>query len=146
MIKSRILVGIACIGLSFAVQAGVLYKWKDAEGNIKYGDRPPKGVPYERIKVRDSKGNAPAPITEKMKAEEQDNKNVREQLNKAQEQMNQACKIAQANLKTLATATRIKVTGDDGEPRMMTEEERSAKKLEMEDKVKQYCTAEPKKK
>ncbi|WMS88368.1 DUF4124 domain-containing protein [Pleionea litopenaei] len=139
MIKTWLLTSIAVFGLSVFAASGVLYKWKDADGNIKYGDRPPKGVPYERIKVRDSKGNAPTPITEKMEAKEQDNSNVREQLDKAQQQMNQACKIAKANMKTLETATRIKITGEDGEARQMTEEEREKKKAEMQEKIKQFC-------
>jgi len=121
----------------------VLYKWKDAEGNTKYGDRPPKGIPFERIKVRSSgNNNSTAAITQKLGESKQDNSDVQSQLDKAKEQMNQMCKIAKANLSTLNTASRISVVADDGGKRLMTDEERAAKKAETQQKVKEFCADE----
>ncbi|MEE4245088.1 MAG: DUF4124 domain-containing protein [Kangiellaceae bacterium] len=117
-----------------------LYKWRDAEGNIKYGDRPPKGFKYERIKVRNSQtGKSSAPITQKLGEKEQDNSDITKQMNRANEQMKQGCKIAKANLKTLNTASRIKKTEADGGSRLMTPEEIEAKKAEMRQKIKDLC-------
>ena len=141
----RLLALILCFVSMLALAAdGVLYKWKDAEGNIRYGDRPPKGVPYERIRVRGAdSGDASAPITEKMEAKKEDNKDIKDQLEQAKKQMAEACRIAKANLKTLDTATRIKTVGEDGKERLMSDAERAEKKKDMEEKRKRYCEEQP---
>ena len=130
-----------------AVAAGnVLYKWKDKDGNIKFGDRPPKDVPYERIKVRnaDSGGSSTSAITEKLKQKEEDdeNKDVKKQLSKMQEEMKAACKAAKANMQTLNNAKLIKIPAEEGGTRLMTDEERAAKKEETQRQIETYCDGE----
>ena len=140
MFRNVLITGfLAMFSLMTLAAEDVLYKWKDAEGNIKFGDRPPKGVPFERIKVRRSKstGSASA-ITEKLDAKKQDNSDVEEQLSKAQQQMAEACKIAKANMNTLNNASRIKVAVEGG-TRLMTEEEKEAKKKETQRQIDEYC-------
>ncbi|PWK44451.1 DUF4124 domain-containing protein [Pleionea mediterranea] len=143
MFRNVLITGfLAMFSLMTLAAEDVLYKWKDAEGNIKFGDRPPKGVPFERIKVRRSKstGSASA-ITEKLDAKKQDNSDVEEQLSKAQQQMAEACKIAKANMSTLNNASRIKVAVEGG-TRLMTEEEKEAKKKETQRQIDEYCNSQ----
>jgi hypothetical protein len=118
----------------------VLYKWTDANGNTKFGDRPPKGVPFERIKVRKSKSDTAAtPITEKVNTPKQDNSDIESQFSKVQQQMAEACRVAKANLNTLNTARKIRITTDGGESRLLTDEEREAKKKETQAQIDNYC-------
>ena len=144
MFRNVLITGfLAMFSLMTLAAEDVLYKWKDAEGNIKFGDRPPKGVPFERIKVRRSKatGSASA-ITEKLDAKKQDNSDVEEQLSKAQQQMAEACKIAKANMSTLTNASRIKVTTENGDSRLMTEEEKEAKKKDTQRQINEFCNGQ----
>ncbi len=145
--RHTLLAILVSVSANLALAAdNVLYKWKDAEGNIKYGDRPPKGIPYERIKVRQAKsGSAAAPITEKMDAPKQDNSAVEKELSKAQKQMAEACRIAKANLQTLNNARKIRIAADDGGSRLLSDEEREAKKKETQEQIDNFCNPETKK-
>ena len=43
---------LAVLAISFAVDAGNIYKWKDANGRIHIGDQPPPASAVEKISVR----------------------------------------------------------------------------------------------
>lgn len=141
MFRKSLLLIIASLVTTVALAAGdVLYKWKDADGNTKFGDRPPKGVPYERIKVRQSKGGqSSTAITEKMDAQKQDNSDVEKQLSAAKEQLNQACEVAKINMKTLNTSGKIKVAAEDGGTRYLTDVEIEEKKKETQEQIDEFC-------
>ncbi|WP_144395511.1 DUF4124 domain-containing protein [Pleionea sediminis] len=135
MFRQTIIAAVLAITTSLVFAgSNVLYKWKDAEGNTKYGDRPPKGVPFERIKVRGS--NSSAAITEKIEAEENPQTDAQKEVAKMQAQITQACKIAKTNMETLNSGSRIK---KDGEDRMLTEEEIEQKKVETQKQIDNYC-------
>ncbi len=118
----------------------ILYKWVDADGITQLSDRPPKGVKYERIKVRkSSSGETTSSTGQSVKTDSEENAEVKQQISKAQAQMAEACKVAKANLHTLNTASRISVGADDGGKRLMTEEERAAKKKETQASIDNFC-------
>lgn len=145
--RHTLLAILVSVSANLALAAdNVLYKWKDAEGNTKYGDRPPKGIPYERIKVRASKsGNAAVPITQKLDAPKQDNSDVEKELSKAQQQMVEACRIAKANLQTLNNSRKIRVPAEDGGSRLLSDDEREEKKKETQEQIDNFCNPEEKK-
>jgi hypothetical protein len=142
--RHTLLAILLSVGANLAFAADdVLYKWTDADGNTKFGDRPPKGVPFERIKIRKSKSDtATTPITEKVNAPKQEDSEVQNSISKVQQQMAEACKVAKANLKTLNTARKIRISTDDGGSRLLTDEEREAKKKETQEQIDTYCKNE----
>ncbi|NVJ67062.1 MAG: DUF4124 domain-containing protein [Gammaproteobacteria bacterium] len=150
MYKFKILVVAAITAFSFStVQAAeIIYKWKDSKGNIKYTQsKPPAGIDYTTIKNRSSKASTPPSVTAKKSeapVNEQDKiiaaqnveKNRVDALNAERAAKN--CTISKNNLEALERTTRIQVE-EDGERRMLTDEERANRLKEAQENIAKYC-------
>jgi len=52
---------VSLAGLAGVADATEVYRWKDANGNTQYGERPPEGVTAQRVALRAEPSVAPAP-------------------------------------------------------------------------------------
>ncbi|WP_196140444.1 DUF4124 domain-containing protein [Aliikangiella sp. G2MR2-5] len=141
---------ISFIGLFFLASvsqdlaaAKYMYKWKGADGQIHYSERPPQGVEYTRIKVADDGGKttskvpqAPAPKEEKKE----------EKKSNYAEWRDENCRIAKENLDILHNSGRISQDDGQGGTRLMTDEERKENIKSFTEKRDKYCSSEAEKK
>lgn len=115
-------------------QAGDVYKWVDEDGVTHYGERAPSDTNYSTVKTY---GEVPGGGAEaKQRLEEQraakssaeaKEAEYAQQKKIADEQARvraENCKGAKSNLKTIQENARVRILGDDGEFRYLTEEER----------------------
>ena len=114
------------------------YRWKDAQGNIHYSDRPPEGVESEFIKFSTGKRSTPP-------ADEQAQEQEGEQLATGQRKMEvlpekdpKLCQQAQANLQALEGA-RIRLTEADGTQRFLTEKEKDQQRANARKFISIHC-------
>lgn len=81
------LISLTCLGmlvLTGHTQAGNIYKWTDAEGNVHYGERPPaSGATQVRIRERGGVENANAPSNSSTPTTQIDQKAQRDKMIKA---------------------------------------------------------------
>lgn len=124
------------------VQAGDTYKWKDDKGQVVYTDTPPHDRPFEVIKQRKYDTSAPAETakptstTGKPETTTPTGNSKAPQTETERKQAN--CDIAKRNQKTLTEVTRIRIT-ENGEERMLSDEERAAKIKAVEKDLQYWC-------
>ena len=123
------------------VQAGDTYKWKDDKGQVVYTDTPPRDRPFEVIKQRKYDASAPTE-TPKPASSSKNESAASSPSNKAPqneaERKQSNCDIAKRNQKTLTEVTRIRIT-ENGEERMLSDEERAAKIKAVEKDIQYWC-------
>ena len=109
------------------------YKWRDADGKVRYGDVPPAGAKAERLKAP-SGGYAPAPAPaaaakkdasgkpltpeqafRKRQEEAAKDREAQAKADQAAQQKRENCERAQAALRTLESGQRISRTNAQGE-------------------------------
>lgn len=125
---------LLAIALTTSVHASEVFKWVDDDGVTHYGERAPKDKDYSMIKTY---GEVPSGAEEaKQRLEQQrtdkkagDKKKIdyAEQKKAADQQAMiraENCKGAQNNLKTIQENARVRLLGEDGEFRYLSEEER----------------------
>jgi len=125
---------LLAIALTTSVHASEVFKWVDDDGVTHYGERAPKDKDYSMIKTY---GEVPSGAEEaKQRLEQQrtdkkagDKKKIdyAEQKKTADQQAMiraENCKGAQNNLKTIQENARVRLLGEDGEFRYLSEEER----------------------
>lgn len=86
-----------------------IYQWKDAKGRTHYSSTPPSSGNYS---VRGVKVAAPADVPATSAAEAKPE--------------SEQCKQARANLAVLRDSPSVQMTGADGNPRTLNDEERAA--------------------
>lgn len=115
-----------------AVAQETIYKWMDEEGVVHYTARPPEGIDYEVVDVRNSdqsgdqssgaegesgddgaSASSVPPEQPEMAASEPDPEMVAER-----------CEQARRNVENLTQRSNVLIAGDDGERRQITDEER----------------------
>lgn len=121
------------------------YRWLDDRGNPVHSDRPPpKGTDYEVIttgsslirKVSGDEGAVP-PETEPRVGNEFDQIDM--EAPKEVEKNPEYCERARKNLEALENANRIRVRNDQGEMRILSDEEREAEKIKAQDAIADHC-------
>lgn len=132
----------------FPATAGSVYKWTDENGVIHFGDQKPSNQRSENVDIR-----VAAPTSGKKQnqsPEEQVDKlnNANEQKSASQKasreaearkkQMEANCKIAQDNLKTLNTYSRISIE-ENGKKRYLSPEEINTKRSEYQNIIEDTC-------
>lgn len=152
----RPLVLIAALAFS-AGAAAQLYKWKDQNGHMQYGDTPPPGV--DATRMRAPSGGTPPSAPEGKKAEggksekplspeaafrkrQQDReaaeqKDARERAQAEQKRAN--CDQAQAQLRTLQSGIRISSVNAAGERVIMEDDQRAAETQKAQRAVAEWC-------
>lgn len=121
------------------------YRWLDDRGNPVHSDRPPpKGTDYEVIttgsslirKVSGDEGAVP-PETAPRVGNEFDQIDM--EAPKEVEKNPEYCERARKNLEALENANRIRVRNDQGEMRILSDEEREAEKIKAQDAIADHC-------
>ena len=125
--------------------ANTHYRWLDDRGNPVHSDRPPpKGTDYEVIttgsslirKVSGDEGAVP-PETQPRVGNEFDQIDM--EAPAEVEKNPEYCERAQKNLEALENANRIRVRNDQGEMRILSDEEREAEKIKARDAIADHC-------
>ncbi len=116
------------------------YKWKDANGEVHYTERPPaNGVPFETIRIKSHVSNQPASsLTKNDKAAEQKPEDIQDK--KYNDWKKENCKRAMQNLDVLENAGRISQDDGQGGTRLMTDEEKQEKIKAMTEQKEKYCS------
>ncbi len=132
---------LACISVA---EAGDTYKWKDDKGQVVYTDTPPRDRPYEVIKQRKYDTTAQTGSSETGKpatgkdAAPAAGTSAKKPPQSEAERRKSNCDIAKNNQKTLTEVTRIRIT-ENGEERMLSDEERAAKIKAVEKDIQYWC-------
>ncbi|WP_349560353.1 DUF4124 domain-containing protein [Marinobacter sp. NFXS9] len=134
---------------SFTATAASVYKWKDENGVVHFGDQKPMNKQSETVNVRS--GTSKADTNEKRMSPQQEvdalDKSRAEQAKKDKEsreeeaqakQRQKNCEIATKNLQTISNNARIKIS-EDGEQRYLTPEEIQKKKEQFQKIIDEDC-------
>lgn len=112
-----------------------VFTWTDDKGVVHYGERPPKDSQARQIKTRTGHSDpTPAAPRTPTPATTAPQDSVAASLKDPER-----CATAQKNLELLNTAARIKITGDDGIQRLLTEDEKEAQRNTMQAIINQAC-------
>jgi Domain of unknown function (DUF4124) len=122
------------------------YRWKDGQGNPVHSDRPPpQGTPYEVIStesknVRKVARDEDRGASNKSKLEDEARTAANEHREQPSVDKNPTyCEQAKQNLQTLETAPRIRILGNDGEYRFLSDDERDQQKKTAQANISVYC-------
>ncbi|PJK11496.1 DUF4124 domain-containing protein [Lysobacteraceae bacterium NML120232] len=107
-LPTLMMLGLCAAAAITPAAAQQIYQWKDAQGRTHYSSTPPSNGNYSIRGVRDKQpeGNAPAAAPAKPESEQ--------------------CKQARTNLAVLRDSPSVQMTGSDGNPRTLNDEERAA--------------------
>ena len=140
--------GLLCLataGASLATANTVHYRWLDDRGNPVHSDRPPpEGTDYEVVStgsglkrvVSSDEGAVPAEVKPRVGNEftqVDTNEDARSKKNP------ELCQRARDNLEALSGDTKVQMLDDQGETRMLSDEEIIAEREKAESLVKVYC-------
>jgi hypothetical protein len=153
----KLFVVLPCVVL-YLFAAGAFaqqYKWRDADGKVRYGDVPPPGVKAERLKAPSGAPSAPATAAAKKDAgakaltpeqafrkRQEDAAKDRDTQAKADEaatQKREACERAQAALRTLESGQRVSRTDTKGERYFLDEAQIEQETAKARQAVQQSC-------
>jgi hypothetical protein len=140
-----LLLFLAAVGIE-AAASDTFYRWQDERGNQVNSDRPPPaGTPYEVISTESSMvrrvntADAPAGAG----ADPGDGASPSQTVvHRGQSQVvknPEFCAQAKENLATLEVAPRVRLRGEDGEYRYLTDEEREEQKKNARDTIAVHC-------
>ena len=143
---------VVAVGFSALLMAGTafsasdtFYRWQDERGNQVNSDRPPPaGTPYEvistessmirRVNTADSP-DKPEPVEQAAAPRQTQVVGGRAKVEKNPE----FCRQARENLATLEVAPRVRLRGEDGEYRYLTDEEREEQERKARDTIAVHC-------
>ncbi|MRX28278.1 DUF4124 domain-containing protein [Kangiella sp. HZ709] len=150
-LKLFLLTAVTAFTMNAAIAGEVIYKWKDSNGNIKYTQsKPPSGIDYvtirnrtstktDAVKTFEAKSEVVDPVAEeqdKVIAAQNADKNRVDAINAQRAEKN--CVISKNNLEALNRSTRIQIE-ENGERRMLTDEERNNRLKEAKDNIAKFC-------
>jgi hypothetical protein len=147
--RACLLGSVALLLAATSLQAGAsdtFYRWQDERGNPVNSDRPPPaGTPYEIISTESSmvrrvnSADAPPGKSGDGGEGEAPNQTVVYRGQSQVEKNPEFCAQARENLATLEVAPRVRLRGDDGEYRYLTDEEREEQKKNARDTIAVHC-------
>jgi len=127
---------LLAIALAASAQASEVFKWVDDEGVTHYEERAPANKDYSLIKTYGEVPSDAAAAKQRLEQQRADKKAADEKGVGYAEQKQAAdaqakvraenCKGARNNLKTIQENARVRILGDDGEFRYLSEEERQS--------------------
>lgn len=129
-----------------AAQAGDVYRWVDAQGQVHYGDRPPPGVQAESLPPPLPPGTGEAQrelrdyvrtldVQDAERAKEAEQQRQQKELEAARKA---ACESSRERRARLERPRQFEYQAD-GSARRLTEEERQARIQEMEKRITDAC-------
>jgi hypothetical protein len=142
IMKRKLLISISVIWAITLYSTSVfaakdkVYTWTDDKGVVHYGERPPKDSQAALVRTRTGHSEPPPvaptpgtpPITAPAPAVEPPSLKDPER-----------CNIARKNLEALNSAARIRMPGEDGNVRILTEEDKAAQRETMQSIIDQAC-------
>ena len=158
----RLLILVAALAFS-AGAAAQMYKWKDKNGHVRYGDTPPPGVDATRMgapatgyagpaapaappgDVRSEKnGKGDKPLTPEQAFEKRQKERAAAEEKAEKERQLAAtkranCQSAQAQLRTLQSGQRMATINAAGERVFMDDEQRVAETARAQKAVSDWC-------
>jgi hypothetical protein len=132
----------AVLLIAGVAQAADSYKWTDDNGQVQYTQIPPKDRPYETIKTRSKQPEAAAAKAAATDAKKTDAAKEGGDVAAAKSEADKFarnCDTAKKNKEALQTIPKIRVTGEDGTERFLTDEERKEKMAATELNISTYC-------
>lgn len=141
-----------CIALALSclvLEAGAagIYKWKDAQGNTHYGERPPPAADAEAVRVpktRAPSGDA-APREETYRdqagpdADDQGEAQTPSAGEGTKTTRSKNCEIAKENLRILETYEQVMEKDTQGDPVRLGDEQRKARLETARKHIDEYC-------
>ena len=144
MRMNKILALLLC-GLPLAASAQI-YKWTDANGQVHFSQNPPKTGSYSDVTPQlpisgTSTGGSSAPRSASGAASSSGSSAPSQQAMQASADKAERCAKANERISFLQekTAHRLYVTGDDGQPARMTEEQFDQQLKDANDAAAKYC-------
>ena len=126
----------SCVIAAPAQAQQFIYKWTDAQGQLKYSElAPPAGVPYEMVRKPSgpSSGvvqNAPDPLKEQEKKAAEEAAEQKEQADQAQKEAEDVraknCEVAKKNVQVLQGDSPVVKTDAKGDKMALDAEQRAA--------------------
>lgn len=139
---------LACsvlLALSANVNAGQIYKWEDAQGNVHFGSQPPEGQDSTQVNPNISQPKispAPSKTVADDGAEDEEQKaiddKVKKDVAKQEAERKKYCESARNNLAQLKNNPRVLVE-ENGQVKRLTEEERQSRIAESEKAIETTC-------
>lgn len=130
---------VAALAISQGAMAAKVYTWKDQNGVVHYGERPPKDVQAKLINARTGHSDpTPAQIAAALPAPESQPAVQADQQAQSFKDPDR-CKIARENLEMLNTVALIKMPNADGVMAPLTEEGKSQQRLATQRVIDQAC-------
>ncbi len=159
---------LLCVALLVPMQgqAAEVYKWKDAEGRVRYSDTPPAGkIPYEtlagkkaaaaNVQAPDAGASAPAvdakaakPVADKeldarkRKAEAENLQKKQQEKLDEQKVREQNCVAAKSNLQNYKLGGRMYKIDENGERQYLDDKDIAAGLEKANKEVEQWCGAQ----
>jgi len=132
--------------------AETIYRWVDQDGVVHFGGSPPQGVHATVVNSPGESGGLSAPVADPKPVAEDGEEVIsyaeqrrreraekRDAAQKADVETQQKCAEMQRRRDALEPSTRVIVTGPDGNPVRMDDDERLAKLKEAKDYLEQNC-------
>lgn len=121
------------------VSAESYYRWKDGNGQVHYGSRPPHGVEAEKIKTygssKPSNSRSTSSAAESTESDAESDLSAQLNAKRAAD-----CKSAKERLSTLRSSSRIRMSQEDGSASKYLSPEEQAKEIaKSEDFINNAC-------
>lgn len=136
-----------CVGVLSSVQADVIYKWVDAQGNVVYSQMPPETGDYQILNTPSSSPansaetesqSTMAPTTSAGSAEQPEQKVDPDKLAaKSAEIRQKNCEAAKKNLEVYTVYRRIRK--EDGSVVRLDDNERQKRIDEAKKQIEEFC-------
>jgi len=119
-----------------------VYKWVDAEGVVHFTAQPPENGEYEKIGLQTRE---PTDATAEGETADDDVESTAPEQPEAAasgpdpELVAERCKQARSNIEKLTGSANVLIRGEDGENRVLTEEERQRMLEEAQQFINEWC-------
>ena len=138
---------LACsvlLALGTTANAGQIYKWVDAQGNVHFGSQPPEGQAAAEVNPNISQPQTPMPkpassVGESADAEQEKlDQQARKEAAENEAERKVYCERIRKDLAQMKANPRVRIE-DGGELRRLTEEERQERISKSEASIKENC-------
>ena len=119
--------GLLVFHAPMAQAAQDIYRWVDEKGVVHYSARPPQGYEYKKVNPNTSSVGTVAaqkPARKDLENTISSRNEVEESTASSPEEVAAACERTRQALAGIESTNRVMVTGEDGEPRRLTDDER----------------------
>ncbi|NIM27722.1 MAG: DUF4124 domain-containing protein [Gammaproteobacteria bacterium] len=139
---------VSALAAAAPAQAGKLYKWVDADGNVTYSQQRPPGQQAEAIRLRSATLSAEGAqekldnLTGKASEQQKDREFAQNSATAKQERSERLannCKIARENMRILKNSSRIQDKDAEGQPYFLDEAGIQAKIAQTQQQIDDNC-------